>query len=212
MWPEFVVKLGDKGFYFRLWRMAIPAIGLMVVTISLVLILLEVPALNWSVVKLLTRGLELFLPGEWATPIAWVVGLSGAFLLGGFTDYTPTQTALHRLRATRVRVYDAILLFALREEQAFRSGAERWTWPQRVRASVCFGMIHITNIWYSFAAGIALSLTGFGFMLLYLWYYRRYKSQLVATAAATTVHALYNAVLLGLLITLLTLALVFSIA
>lgn len=105
-----------------------------------------------------------------------------------------------------------ILLFALYEEQAFRSGAERWTWPQRVRASVCFGLVHITNIWYNFAAGIALSLTGFGFMLLYLWYYRRYKNQLVATAASTTAHALYNAILLGALIALLTLALVSYIA
>ena len=162
--------------------------------------LLFVPGLNQSVVSLLTRGLETFLPTGWATVTAWTVGMAGGvFLMGDFTNYTPSQKILHKIKATRYEVYNALLLLALLEEQAFRSGSERWNWRERVRASVCFGLLHIMNIWYSFAAGIALSVTGFGFLLVYLWYYRKYRSQIIATAAAATVHALYNAIALSLI-------------
>lgn len=119
--------------------------------------------------------------------------------MGDFTNYTPSQKILHKIKATRYEVYNALLLLALLEEQAFRSGSERWNWRERVRASVCFGLLHIMNIWYSFAAGLTLSVTGFGFLLVYLWYYRKYCSQIIATAAAATVHALYNAIALSLI-------------
>lgn len=161
--------------------------------------LLFVPGLNQSVVSLLTRGLETFLPTRWATATAWTVGMAGVFLMGNFTNYTPSQKFLHKIKATRCEVYNILLLLALLEEQAFRSGSERWNWRERVRASVCFGLLHVMNIWYSFAAGIALSVTGFGFLLVYLWYYRKYCSQIIATAAAATVHALYNAIALSLI-------------
>ncbi|WP_129693492.1 hypothetical protein [Candidatus Nanosynsacchari sp. TM7_ANC_38.39_G1_1] len=125
--------------------------------------------------------------------------MAGVFLIGDFTNYTKQQKFLHSLKATGCGVYDTLLLFALMEEQAFRSGSEKWSWRERARASVCFGLLHITNIWYSLAAGIALSMTGFGFLLVYLWYYRKYRSQVVATAAATTLHTLYNVIALSLI-------------
>ena len=90
----------------------------------------------------------------------------------------------------------------------FRAGAEKWSLRHQLQASIVFGAIHITNIWYSFAAGIALSLTGFGFMLVYLWAYRRYRNPLVATAYAAIVHALYNMVAVTMLVTALLVMLV----
>ena len=119
--------------------------------------------------------------------------------MGDLTNYTPSQKILHKIKATRYEVYNTILFLALLEEQAFRSGSERWNWRERVRASVCFGLLHIMNIWYNFATGIALSVTGFGFLLVYLWYYRKYRIQIIATAAAATVHALYNVIALSLI-------------
>ena len=119
--------------------------------------------------------------------------------MGDLTNYTPSQTILHKIKATRYEVYNIILFLALLEEQAFRSGSERWNWRERVRASVCFGLLHIMNIWYNFATGIALSVTGFGFLLVYLWYYRKYRIQIIATAAAATVHALYSVIALSLI-------------
>ena len=198
VWPRLVTEIENAGYFSR-QKFSILAIGLIIMTIATIKMLLFVPGLNQSVVSLLTRGLETFLPTGWATGAAWTVGMAGVFLMGSFTNYTPSQRLLHKIKATRCEAYNTLLLLALWEEQAFRSGSEKWSWRERVRASMCFGLAHIVNIWYSFAAGIALSVTGFGFLLVYLWYYRKYRSQIIATAAAATVHALYNAIALSLI-------------
>ena len=198
VWPRLVTEIENAGYFSRR-KFSILAVGLIIVTIATVRMLLFVPGLNQSAVSLLTRGLETFLPTRWATATAWTVGMAGVFLMGDLTNYTPSQKILHKIKATRYEVYNTILFLALLEEQAFRSGSEKWNWRERVRASVCFGLLHIANIWYSFAAGIALSATGFGFLLVYLWYYRKYRIQIIATAAAATVHALYNAIALSLI-------------
>lgn len=199
VWPRLVTEIENAGYFSRR-KFSILAVGLIIMTIATIKMLLFVPGLNQSVVSLLTRGLETFLPTGWATGAAWTIGMAGVFLMGSFMNYTPSQRLLlHKTKATRCEAYNIILLLALWEEQAFRSGSEKWSWRERVRASVCFGILHIANIWYSFAAGIALSVTGFGFLLVYLWCYRKYRSQIIATAAAATVHALYNAIALSLI-------------
>lgn len=198
VWPKLVATIEDARYLDRRWLTAVAAV-LIAMTIAAVKALLLIPGLDSSVVNLLTRGFATFLPRGWATGTAWTVGVAGVFLIGDFTNYTKQQKFLHSLKATGCGVYDTLLLFALMEEQAFRSGGEKWSWRERVRASVCFGLAHVVNIWYSFAAGIALSVTGFGFLLVYLWYYRKYHSQIVATAAATTIHALYNVIALSLI-------------
>lgn len=198
VWPRLVTEIENAGYFSRR-KFSILAVGLIIMTIATIKMLLFVPGLNQSVVSLLTRGLETFLPAGWATGAAWTVGMTGVFLMGNFTNYTPSQRFIHKTKATRCEAYNTLLLLALWEEQAFRSGSEKWNWRERVRASVCFGLLHIANIWYSFAAGIALSVTGFGFLLVYLWYYRKYRIQIIATAAAATVHALYNAIALSLI-------------
>lgn len=198
VWPKLVAAIEDTGHFGKRWLTAI-AVVLVAMTIATVKALLLIPGLDSSVVELLTSIFETFLPARWATGVAWAAGAVGVFLIGDFTNYTKKQKSLHGLKATGCGVYDTLLLFALLEEQAFRSGSEKWSWRERVRASVCFGIAHVVNIWYSFAAGIALSVTGFGFLLVYLWYYRKYHSQIVATAAATTIHALYNVIALSLI-------------
>ena len=198
VWPKLVATIEDARYLDRRWLTAVAAV-LIAMTIAAVKALLLIPGLDSSVVNLLTRGFATFLPRGWATGAAWVAGAVGVFLIGDFTNYTKKQKSLHGLKATGCGVYDTLLLFALMEEQAFRSGGEKWSWRERVRASVCFGLAHVVNIWYSFAAGTALSMTGFGFLLVYLWYYRKYHSQIVATAAATTIHALYNVIALSLI-------------
>lgn len=198
VWPKLVATIEDARYLDRRWLTAVAAV-LIAMTIAAVKALLLIPGLDSSVVNLLTRGFATFLPRGWATGAAWVAGMTGAFLIGDFTNYTPSQKLLHKTKATRYEAYNTLLLFALMEEQAFRSGSEKWSWCERVRASVCFGLAHVVNIWYSFAAGTALSMTGFGFLLVYLWYYRKYRSQIVATAAAATLHTLYNVIALSLI-------------
>ena len=198
VWPNLARAIGDARYFDQRWLTAIATV-LIIVTIATIKVLLMIPGLDSSVVELLTSIFETFLPARWATGAAWVAGMTGAFLIGDFTNYTPSQKLLHKTKATRYEAYNTLLLFALMEEQAFRSGSEKWSWCERVRASVCFGLAHVVNIWYSFAAGTALSMTGFGFLLVYLWYYRKYRSQIVATAAAATLHTLYNVIALSLI-------------
>ena len=211
VWPKLVAAIEDTGNFGKRWLTAI-ATGLIIVTIATIKALLMIPGLDSSVVGLLTSIFETFLPARWATGAAWIVGATGVFLMGNFTSYTKKQKSLQSLKATGCGMYNTLLLFALLEEQAFRSGSERWNWRERVRASVCFGLLHVTNIWYSFAAGIALSVTGFGFLMVYLWYYRKYRSQIIATAAAATVHALYNVIALSLIVVAAAIILVIDIA
>lgn len=198
VWPNLARAIGDARYFDQRWLTAIATV-LIIVTIATIKVLLMIPGLDSSVVELLTSIFETFLPARWATGAAWFVGAAGVFLIGDFTNYTSSQRSLHNAKATRCEAYNMLLLFALLEEQAFRSGSEKWSWRERARASVCFGLLHITNIWYSLAAGVALSATGFGFLLVYLWYYRKYRSQVVATAAATTLHTLYNVIALSLI-------------
>ena len=198
VWPQLVVETGKM--HFRTRNLALLASAILLATIGMIALLLQVPFLDQSVVKLMARGLETFIPSGWATAAAWIVGMVGTIAIGGFTNHTHAQRMLQSVPATKRKVYNILLMAALWEEQAFRSGSEEWSWPQRVRASVIFGAIHITNIWYSLAAGVALGLTGFGFLLVYQWYYRKTRNQIVATAASTTVHALYNSIVLVLIV------------
>lgn len=190
VWPQLAVDVGRK--HFRARSMILIALALLAMTVGLLYLLLQIPFLDLSVVTLLTRGFEAFIPKGWATGVAWVAGMTAVLSAGRVTNYTRRQRKLMSKSATRSEAYNLLLMAALLEEQVFRSGSEQWTWRQRVYASLMFGVIHITNIWYNFAAGIALSLTGFGFMLVYQWYYQRTKSQVAATAASATVHATYN--------------------
>lgn len=175
------------------------AIALMAATIVMIALLIQIPVLQLSVVKILTNLFELFLPSVMASVFAWTVGLIAVFSLGSFIYLTPQQRQLDNLPATRSKFYTFILRLATWEEIVFRAGAEHWTWWQRIRMSLLFGLIHITNIWYSLAAGIALSLTGFGFMLVYLWAYKKYEQQWHATSVASVLHALYNTIALSLI-------------
>ncbi len=207
VWPQAVAITGRK--HFRKLNLMLVALTLLAATMGLIFLLLQVPFLDQSVVKLMTRGFETFIPKGWATGAAWTVGMVGTMSIGSFTNHDSVQRGLQSIPATRHKLYNFVLMAALWEEQAFRSGSEKWSWSQRVRASMVFGAIHITNIWYSLAAGIALGITGFGFLLVYQWYYQRTRSQLVATAASATVHATYNMMALALVAIVIGASLVF---
>lgn len=184
------------------WRFLPIAALMMACTVGLIILLLQVPILRPSAVGLLTQLFGLFLPQGWATGLAWAVGICTVIRLGPLVELSDFQRTLDKQPASKSNVYNAWLRLALREEVAFRAGCEKWTWLERVRASMVFGAIHIINIWYSFAAGVALSLTGFGFLLVYLWDYRRTQNQVSATAYSGTVHAVYNTLALYLIIVL----------
>lgn len=186
-----------------IWRFLPLVVMLFAATVALVYLFLQVPYMNYSVVSLLTKFFGLFLPPGLAAGAAWGLGIYAVLKLGSFVKHTDLQQALDNEPASKNGFYNFWLKLALWEEMIFRAGCEKWTWAERIRASFIFGTVHIINIWYSFAAGIALSLTGFAFLLVYLWDYRRTKSQVSATAISGTVHAMYNTFVMVVLIALL---------
>lgn len=197
IWPEFVIRVMRP--HLKVGKLILAALGILMATATAGFLLLQLPVLNFSVVKLLALCFESILPSIWATVAAWVVGLAVVFRLGTFVALNHGQVELNSLPATRFKPFNFVLLFALIEELVFRSGSEKWTWPQRIRASMMFGIVHIANIWVSFAMGVALGMAGFGFMLVYHWYYRKAKYQILATSAAAMTHAIYNIMVLAIL-------------
>ena len=69
VWSRLVTEIENAGYFSRR-KFSILAVGLIIMTIAMIKMLLFVPGLNQSVVSLLTRGLETFLPTGWATATA----------------------------------------------------------------------------------------------------------------------------------------------
>ena len=136
VWPQLVVEASRKHVFFRTRNLTFVSLTLLLATMGMIYLLLQVPFLDQSVVKLMTRGLETFIPSGWATGVAWTVGMIGTMAIGSFTNHDSVQRELQSRPATKYKVYNFVLMAALWEEQAFRSGSEKWSWPQRVRGSV----------------------------------------------------------------------------
>jgi hypothetical protein len=106
-----------------------------------------------------------------------------------------------------VLLVPALPLFALREEQMFRRGAEHWSWIRRVLMALAFGLVHaIVGIPIGFA--LALSIGGGYFQLAYLRQFRRTGIQRDAVLESTRAHTAYN----GLIVVAVLVVLVLSLA
>lgn len=195
----FLAEMVLKANSVSHWRLSLLAPPLMGITIVSIMLLNEVPLLDYSVVQVLTNFFSLFFSHGWATGFAWTLGIVAVVAIGSFVDHDMLQRNLDDLPATKNHFYNLWLRLALWEEMVFRAGSEKWTWAERIRASFLFGIVHIVNIWYSMGAGLALGLTGFGFMLIYQWNYRKTQNQIFATAVTGAVHAMYNIAAISLI-------------
>lgn len=95
----------------------------------------------------------------------------------------------------------ALPLFAEREEELFRLGAEQWTPAHRVGKALQFGLVHAI-IGIPIGAALALSIGGGYFQLVYLRAWRRTHDRREATLESTRAHTAYNACIIGLVIVL----------
>jgi hypothetical protein len=98
--------------------------------------------------------------------------------------------------------------FAMREELLFRAGSENWTFIEKVRGCLSFGLIHITMLLVPLGTAIALSFGGAVLMFVYIRAYNSSGSHKKAVKESATVHTLYNALLLITLFILLVLILI----
>jgi hypothetical protein len=90
-------------------------------------------------------------------------------------------------------------LFALREEELFRLGAEGWSWPRRVAKTVAFGLVHVV-IGIPIGVALALSIGGAYFLACYLRGWRATGSDRAAVLESTRAHTAYNAAIVALVL------------
>ena len=123
----------------------------------------------------------------------------------GVTDST-TGTALQWLvpAVFLVMLLPALPLFAEREEQMFRRGAESWSTARRIGRSLQFGLIHAV-IGIPIAAALALSVGGGYFTAVYLRAWRRTGDTEAAVLESTRAHLTYNLEVIALVVVALSL-------
>lgn len=98
-----------------------------------------------------------------------------------------------------VLLLPALPLFARREEELFRLGAERWSTPERIGRAVLFGMVHAL-IGIPLGVALALSIGGAWFTFAYLHGYREGGTRRAALLESTRAHTAYNGVIVVLVL------------
>jgi hypothetical protein len=162
------------------WRHVWPAPFVVGAVLVVATVLLQVPVLRWG----------------WWTAIGGVGNP-----VTGTTDQTagtPLEWIIPVIFLTLL--VPAIPLFALAEERSFRRGCETWTWPRRVRRTIEFGLAHAV-IGIPIGVALALSCGGAYFMWVYLRGFRHHHSQGEAVLDSARAHAVYNALIVALVLT-----------
>ena len=172
-----------RGLRFRHFLLAVPAF---VFTATAVVLLVQVPVLDW---------------GWWSA-----LGGFGNPVTGG-TERT-TGTALEWLipLVFVILLLPALPLFAEAEERMFRVGAEQRSAWGRLRRSVEFGLAHAI-IGIPIGAALGLSVGGMYFTWSYLRMFRRTGDQNAAMLESTRAHTAYNATVIALIAAVLLLGL-----
>jgi hypothetical protein len=119
----------------------------------------------------------------------------------GTTDQT-TGTALEWLvpLVFITLLVPALPLFAFREEELFRLGAEDWSGRRRVLRAVQFGLVHAV-IGIPLGVGLALGVGGGYFQWAYLRGFRASGGdQRAAVLESTRAHTAYNGVLVAVIL------------
>jgi hypothetical protein len=158
--------------------------------------------LGWSLV-----AMGLVIPTALALSSLPVLELGWWSMIGG--EGNPALGATNRTAGTPwelvipfvfcLFLLPGVPLFAQREEEWFRLGAERRSfWGRRWR-DVQFGMVHAV-VGIPMGVALALSIGGIVFTERYLAGYARRHSQADAVDESTRTHLTYNSILIGLLL------------
>ena len=93
----------------------------------------------------------------------------------------------------------ALPLFAQREEEIFRAGAETWSGWKRIGMAIWFGLVHAI-IGIPIGVALALSIGGGYFQLVYLRAFARTHQRADAVMDSTRAHTAYNGVIIVLVL------------
>lgn len=169
------------------WRHVLPVPFLIATVLGVATLLMAVPGLSW---------------GWWSA-----IGGVGNPVSGGTEEVagTPLEWLLPLLFLALL--LPSVPLFAHREEEIFRQGAERWSWPRRVAMALAFGLAHAL-IGIPIAVALALAVGGAWFQASYLAEFRRTGDREAATLESARAHTAYNlTILLVVLVATIALAL-----
>ena len=160
-------------------RHVLLAVPVLVAVATTAMLLTEVPGLDW---------------GWWAA-----LGGEGNPVVGSTerTSGTPLARAIPLLFL--LLLIPVLPLFAEREEQLFRAGAERWSAARRVVRGLEFGLVHAV-IGIPIGVALALALGGWYFTAAYLWAFRRTGRPDLALLESTRAHLAYNAVIVAIVL------------
>jgi hypothetical protein len=160
------------------WRHIWPVPIVLTLVVAAALALLEVPGLAW---------------GWWSA-----LGGVGNPALGSTEQTAGTWLEWSVPLVFLALLVPAVPLLALREEQAFRRGAQRWSSAQRAGRCVLFGLAHAV-IGIPIGAALALSIGGAYFTLIYLRGYRTSgRNEWAACIESARAHSVYNLAIVGL--------------
>lgn len=161
------------------WRHVLPVPVLLAAVLGLASLLLLVPGLSW---------------GWWSA-----IGGVGNPVTGGTEEVagTPLEWLLPLLFL--LLLLPSVPLFAHREEEIFRRGAERWSWPRRIAMALAFGLAHAL-VGIPLAVALALAVGGAWFQACYLAEYRRTGDRELATLESARAHTAYNLTILAVVV------------
>lgn len=167
------------------WRHVWPVPIVWALVVAVALALLQVPGLSW---------------GWWSA-----MGGQGNPIIGGTDRASGTVFEWLIPLVFLTLLVPALPLFALREEEIFRRGAQSWTNARRLGKATVFGLVHAV---VGIPIGVALALTigGLYFTHAYLRSWRATSSEREALLESARAHTAYNAciVVLAYVVVLMT--------
>jgi hypothetical protein len=161
------------------WRHIWPVPFVLTAVLVVALALVQLPLLSfgwWTAIGGLGNPVTGTTEQTAGTPLEWLIPLFFALLL-----------------------LPALPLFAWREEELFRLGAETWSWPKRVAKAVLFGLVHAL-IGIPIGVALALSIGGGYFQACYLRGWRETHDRRAAVVESTRAHTAYNLAIVSLLL------------
>ncbi len=146
-------------------------------------------------IVLVVAGALLQVPG---LAFGWwsAIGGTGNVVVGSTSRTSGTALVWLVPAVFLVLLLPALGLFAEREEEMFRAGAERWSFGRRVTTGLRFGLIHLI-MGIPIAVALALSVGGWYFTWAYLRGFRAGGRE-AGVLESTRSHLAYNLEVFGL--------------
>jgi hypothetical protein len=164
-------RVGDIARGIR-WRHIWPVPIVWTAVLAVALTLLQVPGLSW---------------GWWSS-----LGGQGNPIIGGTDRATGTVFEWLIPLVFLTLLVPALPLFAMREEEIFRRGAQHWSNWKRLGKATVFGLVHAV-VGIPIAVALALTIGGLYFTRAYLRAWRPTLSEREALLESARAHTAYNA-------------------